>query len=126
MASVKYFGMARKRSNDSKPPYFEMGQRIIEARTELTNMNQSQMTDALGLKEPTYGNYERGDRRMPPHVMEKFKNITGCSTDYIYLGVGSVKGEDILNQIKRLNQEHLQQIERQVAYYLAEQEKGRS
>lgn len=124
--SMKSYGMARKRSKDSQPPYFEMGQRIIEARTKLTDLNQSQMTDALGLKEPTYGNYERGDRRMPPHTMEKFEKLTGCSADYIYLGKGDLTGGSLLDMIKRLNQEHLQQIERQVAYYLAEQENGRS
>lgn len=71
-----------------KPPFFEMGQRIIKARETLTDKNQSEMTKALDLREPTYGNYERGHRKMPPHVMEKFSSLTGCLSDYIYLGKG--------------------------------------
>lgn len=76
-----------------KPPYWEMGQRIAKARTTLTDMNQPEMTDALGLKEPTYGNYERGTRRMPPHTMAKFQKLTGCSADYIYLGTGPMRDD---------------------------------
>lgn len=69
-----------------KSPYWEMGQRIIRARETLTNMSQADMTAALKLKEPTYGNYERGDRRMPPHVLQDFTAITGCLADWIILG----------------------------------------
>jgi DNA-binding XRE family transcriptional regulator len=82
---MESFGMKQKKE---KPPYLDMGNRLIEVRKELTDMNQTQMTEALGLKEPTYGNYERGDRRMPPHIMEKFSRITGCRSDYVYLGRG--------------------------------------
>lgn len=75
-----------------KPPYFDMGQRIKQAR-ESTEHNQPSMTRALGLKEPTYGNYERGRNRMPPHVMDKFVKITGYSASWLYLGKGSPKIE---------------------------------
>lgn len=40
-------------------------------------MNQREMTYALGLQDPAYGNYERGSRQIPPHVLEKFADITG-------------------------------------------------
>ena len=71
-----------------------MGQRIIKARESLTDYSQSDMTRALGLREPTYGNYERGSRRMPPDVMKKFYILTGCSADYIYRGEGPMAGDD--------------------------------
>lgn len=84
---MESFSMKEK----SAPPYLEMGLRIVEVRETLTNLNQSQMQEALGLRDPTYGNYERGWRKMPPHVMHNFQKLTGCSADYVYLGTGPIK-----------------------------------
>lgn len=91
--------VSMKKKENTTPPYWEMGQRIVAARTSLTDMNQSEMTRALGLSEPTYGNYERGTRRMPPDIMEKFHKLTGCLADYIYRGQGpmSAYSQDMNN-----------------------------
>lgn len=98
---MKSFDMAE---NKGKQPYYEMGQRIIQAREKCTDMKQSQMTEALGLREPTYGNYERGSRKMPPHVMEKFTDLTGCSADWIYLGKGSMLPDEKDETIERITE----------------------
>lgn len=87
---MESFSMSDKKT---KPPYFEMGQRIIKARETATDMNQSEMTKALGLQEPTYGNYERGNRKMPPDTMQKFSKITGCYADWVYLGKGPMRND---------------------------------
>jgi transcriptional regulator with XRE-family HTH domain len=111
---VKSFVMGR-----TKPPYYEMGQRIITAREGLTELSQSQMTEALGLREPTYGNYERGSRKMPPHIMEKFKKLTGVSVDWVYLGSGTMV--DLMSRINQLNSDHLKSVEFMIEAYLREQ-----
>ena len=114
---MESFNMAESKE---KTPYWDMGKRIARAREVLTDMNQSQMTEALGLKEPTYGNYERGTRKMPPHIMQKFSDITGCSANWIYLGKGNMTGgedkiDSILSEID--DPELRERIRDQVASY---------
>ena len=92
----------------SETPYKEMGERLEVARKS-TNMTQSAMTKLLGLSPSAYGHYERGARRMPPHIMAQFVELTGYSSDWLYLGVGSQKKDDeipskIENYVQRMKE----------------------
>ncbi len=96
-----------------------MGKRIKEAR-ETTELSAIEMSNNLNIEPPTYRMYERGDRKMPPHTMSPFTEITKYSSDWLYLGTGrkqaSVSGvsdyeQKMIDDIKNLDEKERNAIQ---------------
>ncbi len=60
-----------------------MNQRVnIEAERGRLQLTKGEMCKALGVTLKTYNGYIRG-AAIPSTALEKLKNLTGCSVDYL-------------------------------------------
>lgn len=53
--------------------YKKFGERLKQLRKE-RNITQTQLAEAVGIAQPTIYKYERGIRKIPMNVLEKFAN----------------------------------------------------
>lgn len=53
--------------------YKKFGERLKSLRKE-RNITQTQLADAVGIAQPTIYKYEKGIRKIPMNVLEKFAN----------------------------------------------------
>lgn len=59
-----------------------LGDNLRKLRTE-KKLSMQDVAEIIGLKEDTYGTYERGTRKPPLDVLIKLADFYGASTDYL-------------------------------------------
>lgn len=57
-------------------------QRIKDARDD-SDLTQDQVAEFLGIKQPQYSRYERGENDVPARILVQLADIFNTSTDYL-------------------------------------------
>ena len=62
------------------------GARLKRVRLAAGYATQRDFAEALDVGLTTYSKWELGQRRPPNHILAKISNLTGATTDYLFLG----------------------------------------
>lgn len=74
-----------KRADNMDMDPVPVGKRLAEARTAL-DKTQKQFAERAGIGTTTYGNYETGERLIPPGAALAVCEAWGLTLDFIYKG----------------------------------------
>jgi len=88
-----------------------IGKNLKQLR-DFNRFSQDQVSDFLGIKRSTYGNYETGDRDVPLEVLEKASHLYGCDL-YVFFEENISEFQDMLLcafRVDNLIQSDLQEI----------------
>lgn len=68
---------------------------------------QREMSDALGISQPAYSRYERGERTIPQSVLQLLREKYDLNIDWLLLGYGncltSYSDEEILTALSKVS-----------------------
>lgn len=62
-----------------------IGERLTSVR-EARQLSQADLARLIGESPQRWGLYERGERNPPPHLLAKFWQLTGATSDYVLFG----------------------------------------
>lgn len=64
----------------------EFAIRLKRLRLACGYESQKAFSDALGIEEGAYGQYERGRSYPKPEIMGRIRQLTGATSDWLYFG----------------------------------------
>lgn len=106
--------------------YKRFGERLKSLRTE-RNLTQSQLAEALGMAQPTIYKYEKGIRKIPMSVLEKFASFFKMSiSELVEQEIDNVKDVDgepnYIREIKAYNltESEIDEIMKYVRYVVTQ------
>jgi transcriptional regulator with XRE-family HTH domain len=80
-------GMTKKPQSPpkKKKPQPAWAKRLQTAR-KMTTLNQTEFAKSIGLSQPRYSQYESGERKPPPDVLERLVKEHQISLNYVFGG----------------------------------------
>jgi DNA-binding XRE family transcriptional regulator len=86
--TAKLCGMSRKRSHPTGTPFrVAFALRLAALRTSYGCEEQKEFAEKLGLASETYRRYERAETEPNLETLDKIRELTGVSLDYLVSGL---------------------------------------
>lgn len=82
-----------------EPEFTEIGQRLFNIRTGLSDLSQKAWAEKHGFNPTQYNNWEKGVRRIPVEAVDKLCDTYGLTMDFVYRGRRDGLAESIKNSV---------------------------